>query len=63
MIVSAINDKFEQSCYERSHYIVFSFLPKKNRPKTNIEKCYQCSVSIEISLDLKVFLSSNVKET
>ena len=30
---------------------------KKQRPKINLEKCYQCSVSIEISLDLKVSFS------
>ena len=33
---------------------------KKRRPKTDLEKCFQCSVSIKISLDLKVcFFPSN----
>ena len=30
---------------------------KKQRPTTNLEKCYQCSVSIVITLDLKVCFS------
>ena len=30
---------------------------KKQRPKTNLEKSYQCSVNIDISLDLKVCFS------
>ena len=30
---------------------------KKQRPKTNLEMCYQYSVSIEVSLDLKVCFS------
>ena len=30
---------------------------KKQRPTTNLEKCYQCSVNIEIFLDLKVSFS------
>ena len=35
-----------------------SFLDvKKQRPKINLEKSYQCSVRIDISLDLKVYFS------
>ena len=30
---------------------------KRQRPKSNLEKCYQCSVSLEISLDFKVCFS------
>ena len=30
---------------------------KKQTPTMNLEKCYQCSVNIEISLDLKVYFS------
>ena len=30
---------------------------KKQRPKTDLEKCYQCSVSTENSLNLKVFFT------
>ena len=53
----------EQICYKRSqgiagtllHSLLFDF--KKQRPKTNLEKSYQCSVSIEISLELKVCFS------
>ena len=56
-----ISISLEQICYKRSqgiavtslHCLLFFDL-KKQRPKTNLEKCYQCSVSIEISLDLKV---------
>ena len=33
------------------------FYVKKQRPKTNLEKCYQSSVNIEISLDVKVCFS------
>ena len=33
------------------------FDAKKQRPTMNHEKCYQCSVNIEISLDLKAYLS------
>ena len=49
-----------QICYKRSHgitvtyCIIFFFCVEKQRPKTNLEKSYECSVSIEISLDLKV---------
>ena len=54
----------EQICYKRSqgiavtsvHCLLF-FDVKKERHKANLEKCYQCSVSIEISLDLKVCFS------
>ena len=55
----------EQICYKRSQGIVVTSLHcllfdiKKQRPKTNLEKCYQCSVTIEISLDLKVCLAFN----
>ena len=56
-----ISISLEQICYKRSqgiavtslHGLLF-FNVKRQRPKTNLEKCYQCSVSIEISLDLKV---------
>ena len=57
----------EESCYERSqirdHYFrnftVLSFFVDNNkqRPKMDLEKCYHCSVSIEISLYLKVCFS------
>ena len=41
------------------NFIVLSYFfdVKKQRPKANLEKCYQCSVNIEISLDLKVYFS------
>ena len=41
------------------NFTVFSFFfdVKKQKPKTNFEKCYQCSVNIEIFLDLKVYFS------
>ena len=45
----------EKICYKRSQGIVITH--KKQRPKTNLEKCYQCSVNIEISLNLKVCFS------
>ena len=52
---------FEQSYYERSHsnFTVFSsfFDVKKQKPKTDLEKYYQCSIRFEISLDLKVCFS------
>ena len=40
----------------------FTLLPsffdvKKQRPTMNLEKCYQCSANILISLDLKVYFS------
>ena len=50
----------EQICYKRSQGIAVTtqlssfYNVKKQRPKTNLEKCFQCSVSTEISLDLKV---------
>ena len=54
----------EQICCKRSQGIAVTslyFLPfstsKNKRPKTNLEKCYQCSVSIEISVELKVCFS------
>ena len=55
----------EQIYYKRSQGIAVitsnalsSFFDvKKQKPKTNLEKCYQCSVSIEISLDPKVCFS------
>ena len=44
--------------YCRNFIVLSSFLDvKKQRPITNLEKCYQCSVNIEISLDLKVYFS------
>ena len=50
----------EQICYKKPqgiavtslHCLVFCDV-KKQRSKTNLERCYQCSVSTEISLDLK----------
>ena len=50
----------EQICYKRSQGIAVTtqlssfYNVKKQRPKTNLEECFQCSVSIEISLGLKV---------
>ena len=42
--------------YCRNFTVLSSFLDvKEQRPTMNIEKCYQCSVNIEISLDLKVY--------
>ena len=44
--------------YCRNFTVLSSFFDvKKQRPKTNLEKCYQCSVNIEISLDLKICFS------
>ena len=63
---------FEQSYCKRSQTIIvtsllfsmsknvknFFFQRQKAKTfKTDLEKCYQCSVSIEISLDLKVYFS------
>ena len=43
MVSSAINDRFDEWFFTA----LSSFLDvKKQRPKTNLEKCYQCSVSI-----------------
>ena len=59
----------EQICHKRSQGIVVTslhcrlFFDVKKRPKDQKkepEKSYQCSVSIEISLDLKVFFPRNV---
>ena len=48
----------EQICYCRNFTVLCSFLDvKKERPKTNFEKCYQCNINIEISVDLKVYFS------
>ena len=54
----------EQNCYKRSQAIIVTSLycrpfstSRKKRPKTDLEKCCQCSVSIEISLDLKISFS------
>ena len=52
----------KQSCYERSKVIVvtsvycllFSTSINKDLTKMDLEKCYQFSLSIEVSLDLKV---------
>ena len=42
----------------RNFTVLSSFFDvKKQRPTMNLEKCYQCSVNIEISLDLKVYFS------
>ena len=44
--------------YCRNFTALSSFFDvKKQRPKTNLEKFYQCSVNTEISLDLKVYSS------
>ena len=54
----------DQTCYKRCQGIALTSLHcllffdvKKQRPTTNLEKCYQCSVSIVITLDLKVCFS------
>ena len=42
---------------------VFFFQRQKTKTfKTDLEKCYQCSVSIDISLDLKVYFSQVMYE-
>ena len=58
------NILLEQICYKRSQDIAVTSLLcllfsdiKKQRPKTNLKKCYQCSVIIEIFLDIKVCFS------
>ena len=44
--------------YCRNFTVLSSFFDvKKQRPTMNLEKCNQCSVNIEISLDLKVYFS------
>ena len=44
--------------YYRNFTVLSSFFDlKKQRPKMNLKKCYQCSVNIEISLNLKVCFS------
>ena len=44
--------------YCRDFTVLSAFFDiKKQRPTTNLEKCYQCSVNIEISLNLKVCFS------
>ena len=44
--------------YCRNFTVLSSFFDvKKQRPTMNLEKCYQYSVNIEISLDLKVYFS------
>ena len=44
--------------YCRNFTVLSSFFDvKKQRPIMNLEKCYQCSGNIEISLDLKVYFS------
>ena len=46
------------SMYCRNFIALSSFFDvKKQRPKTNLEKFYQCSANIEISLDLKIYFS------
>ena len=41
--------------YCRYFTVLSSFFDvKKQRPTMNLKKCYQCSVNIEISLDLRV---------
>ena len=42
----------------RNFTVLSSFFDiKKQRPTMNLEKCYQSSVNIEISVDLKVYFS------
>ena len=55
--ISWTNLLLKISLYCRN-FTVFSlfFDVKKQRPKTNFETCYQCSVNIEISLELKVYV-------
>ena len=44
--------------YCRNFTVLSSFFDvKKQRPTMNLEKCYQCRVNIEISMDLKVCFS------
>ena len=44
--------------YSRISTLLSSFFDvKKQRPTMNLEKCYKCSVNIEISLDLKICFS------
>ena len=44
--------------YCRNFTVLSSFFDvKKQRPIMNLEKCYQCSGNIEISLDPKVYFS------
>ena len=44
--------------YCRNFTVLSSFFDvKKQRPKTNFEKCYQSNVDIKVSLDLKVYFS------
>ena len=59
-----VNHQFERSCHERSQAIVVTSLyclffsnVKKQRLKSDIERCYKCSVNIKISLDPKVCFS------
>ena len=50
----------EQICYKKTWKYCrnFFFFPRqKQRPKTNLEECYQCSVTTEIYLDLEVCFS------
>ena len=44
--------------YWRNFTVLSPFFDiKKQRPTMNLEKCYQYSANIEISLDLKVYFS------
>ena len=44
--------------YCRNFTVLSSFFEvKKQRPTMNLEKCYQCGVNIDISLDLKICFS------
>ena len=45
------------SCCPNFTLLSSFFGVKKQRPKKDLESCYQCSVSIEISLDPKVCFS------
>ena len=72
LIPNAIQPKsmsYEQICYKRSqgiavtslHCLLFPASKKKQkqRPKTNLEKCYQCSVGIEIISGPSLFFAGN----
>ena len=58
LILTYSNLILKISMYWRNFTVLSSlFEVKKQRPKTNFNKSYQCSVNIEISLDLKVYFS------
>ena len=58
LILTYSNLILKISMYWRNFTVLSSlFEVKKQRPKMNFKKSYQCSVNIEISLDLKVYFS------